>query len=686
MLFFDGDRAELLNLQTRAPIVPREQDGFTASFTRALDTFGKTQFDAASAVNRQDVWENEIQRFKDVGGRIQELTPQQKEDLRTDASGRYRGDYGWFRYQVDLHNQALGPEAPPFELPPDEEIERRGMAYARSAQQDMAARETAPGGVAGAVGALAGDMLGQMVQPSNIVAFSLFGAGPGMGFMRAAGQDMLAGAAGQMLNEGVTWQFKRELDPNYSVGDMAANVAEAGAYGAAFSIGQRAIGFGLRRSVDYWRRWRESGAPITREMQDAGNVVEHAANVEASNPYPAQGLAGENAHVAAMQEAYARASKGQPVEVPAQTAALAREKPAETVERRLREQAPEVMQRLDDLERAREVNRGALDTLNVALSEAEPAGVRRLLTQIDEAQAKVERLQAAAEKATSEKQRAKLQAQVEAAQAKVAELEGSVDVEAYQRMQEAEATRAIRSEVLSTVEAKLAEQKALVDRMRKEELERYWQAARAGAPEPVLPAAMRGEVDRLRGAIDEGTVPAAADLERDLSQALEVMKAADERGQAVGAYLAGLDHVDMVNARVRALIGLMHEESTLATRVSPAEAARRVRSLVDEMTGERAAGPAASPPEAPRGVESAASPAAVTVPTPEEIVKEAADPKVREAAVMDANRLLAERPDLEVRADDGNVVKLSDVFAQLDDEIMAAAELQACALGKEAAE
>lgn len=689
--FFDSDRQQAIASAARSPIVARPVDGFWSAAAHSIDSFAKTQFDFAAFNNRANAWDNEIQRFKDAGGSVQEMTPQQQKQMQSDPM-KYGGDFGWFRYQVDRHNEAHPDQ--PFDLPSNEDMERRALAIGRSAQQADAARSTAEGSFTGALGSLAGDMLGQGLQPSNVVAFSLLGAGPGMGLLRAVGQDVLAAGVGQLGNEALTYGFRRDLDPNYSAGDMARNVAEAGLYGGAFAAGQRAIGWGLRGSVAYWRKWRESGLPVPRDMQDAGNVVEHAANIEAANPFPQQGLAGENAHVSAMQDAYQRALQGKPVEVPEATRVVASELPAATVERRLRAEFPEEMDRLDVLQRQHDMNADRLDEMNRALGGEEHASVRRAVIGVEEATAKAERLEAARDKTDSAKQRARLDEQAQAARAKVAELESQIDPAALERTQFAERERQARADAQARVEEQLAEQQKRVDELKRQGLERYWAEASRATPEepkPELPAEHRPEVDRLRRAIDDGKLPPGADLEGDLARAHEVVKAADERGQAVGAYLAGLDHVDNVNSRVRALIGLMHEESTLATRVSPEEFGRRVRSLVDEMTGERTAEPGAGPAREPAAAPEAGPPLTKegeVKPTPE-LAKEAISDDVRETAVMDANRLLMDRPDLEVNIVTPEGVtrrKLSDVLADFDDQAAAAAELKACALGREAAE
>lgn len=688
--FFDADRQQAIASAARSPIVARPVDGFWSAAAHSLDSFAKTQFDFASFNNRANAWDNEIQRFKDAGGSVQDMTPQQQKEMQADP--KYGGNWGWFRYQVDKHNEQH-PDAP-FDLPSNEDMERRALAFAKSAQQAEASRSTAQGSFGAALGGLAGDMLGQGLQPSNIVAFSLFGAGPGMGLLRAVGQDVLAAGVGQLGNEALTYGFRRDLDPNYSAGDVARNVAEAGLYGGAFAAGQRALGWGLRGSVSYWRKWRESGLPVPREMQDAGNVVEHAANIEAANPFPQQGLAGENAHVTAMQDAYQRALAGKPVEVPESTRAVAAELPAQTVERRLRAEFPDDMERLDNLQRQRDVNADRMDELNRALGGEEPAATRRAMIAVEEATAKAERLEAARDKTDSAKQRARLDEQAQAARAKVAELESQIDPQAVERLQFTERERQMRADAQARVEEQLAEQQKKVDELKRQGLERYWAEARRETPEapaPELPAEHRADVDRLRKAIDDGKLPPGADLEGDLAKAHEVVRTADERGQAVGAYLAGLDHVDDVNSRVRALVGLMHEESTLATRVSPEEFTRRVRSLVDEMTGERTDEPGAGIAQAP--AERAEAPPPLTkegeVKSVPELAREAISPEVQETAVTDAYRLLERNPDLEVNivTPEGVVRRrLSDVLSDFDDQAAAAAELKACALGREAAE
>ena len=53
-----------------------------------------------------------------------------------------------------------------------------------------------------------------------------------------------------------------------------------------------------------------------------------------------------------------------------------------------------------------------------------------------------------------------------------------------------------------------------------------------------------------------------------------------------------------------------------------------------------------------------------------------------DAVIQEANRLRAENPDIKVLDEDGVERSLDDVFDEADEEIAAAADLEACALGR----
>ena len=73
--------------------------------------------------------------------------------------------------------------------------------------------------------------------------------------------------------------------------------------------------------------------------------------------------------------------------------------------------------------------------------------------------------------------------------------------------------------------------------------------------------------------------------------------------------------------------------------------------------------------------------------TPEAVEKMSVDPLVDEVAVMDAQRLRMDRPDMTVDLGDGlGERSLADILDEADDEIAAARGIEACAIGREKTE
>jgi hypothetical protein len=198
---------------------------------------------------------------------------------------------------------------------------------------------------------------------------------------------------------------------------------------------------------------------------------------------------------------------------------------------------------------------------------------------------------------------------------------------------------------------------------------------------------------RMRDAVARGEIPAGMDITDDLLNAVRlVMKARDE-GKAVkdlvnqAEMFGGPDELSKIVARA------MFSDTELKRPISRTKLAAFLDDYATEAmkndAGPRLFGDAL---EAPDILKSSLERVgrndlyrmAEERLTPERIDEIAAAPEVQEVAIMDAQRLRAERPGIMVDLGDGQGARsLDDILDEADEEIAAAGEIEACALGRE---
>lgn len=213
------------------------------------------------------------------------------------------------RDALERHNQArfdqVSTERPDLKLsyPTDEQRQQTAVEKAQQARGEVARLDARPGTFASGAGGIAGGIVGAMTDPLNIASMFM-GAGAASGILRTALVEGGLAAGSQAVIEAGTAPFKQQVDPKWGVGDAVESVAMAGAGGAIIGGGVKGIG-GL---IGKFR----GRAP--REVQDAANVLERDAEVRGSNPLGPT-VAGEQAHVGAMQKAAQDMEAGRPVDV-----------------------------------------------------------------------------------------------------------------------------------------------------------------------------------------------------------------------------------------------------------------------------------------------------------------------------------------------------------------------------------
>ena len=325
-----------------------------------------------------------------------------------------------------------------------------------------------PGGVIGNTvwigGMLAGSALdpvnyipifGPEVRAAQIAKFGRLGGST----LTSAGDAALNTAIMSGLTAGTRQSFGDDVSWQTFVTDVAIGAVIGGAFGAATSR---------------WEGWQQS-----RAANEINAVVEARA---------------------AINDAIADVLHGRPVEITPTVAdavekaverleparvQMARENPGVVIEDRVRQVAPDLVQRDSALARAGDINRSALDEINAELGDNETFGpIRRAIVEAEQAQAaqdaKLAKLQKALDKTDSPKQRTKLEQQIAELQTESAPNLDGIDPALVERLQFLEESRALRQRALDEVVAQRAETAPELERVRQATTKEYWDEVKAG--------------------------------------------------------------------------------------------------------------------------------------------------------------------------------------------------------------
>lgn len=182
----------------------------------------------------------------------------------------------------------------------DKEAVRRGAATI-SEGKGMERRST---GFGSTVGGFAGTMAGAMTDPINAVSV-MFGAGAASGVLRTALVEAGISAGSESFIQATNYDWRKEIDPTYSVSEAVGEVAAAGVGGAV-------LGGGIKGLAAAWQRAKTGSWPS--HVKDTANVVTR----EAATP-PSRfekSVSGESAHKAALTKSLDDLIQSRPVELP----------------------------------------------------------------------------------------------------------------------------------------------------------------------------------------------------------------------------------------------------------------------------------------------------------------------------------------------------------------------------------
>lgn len=193
----------------------------------------------------------------------------------------------------------------------DKEAVRRGAATISSGKT-LERRSTGFGSTAGG---FAGTMVGAMTDPINAVSV-LFGAGAASGVLRTALIEGGIGMASEGVIQGLNYDWRKQVEPDYSLSDALGEVAAAGAGGAI-------LGGGIKGLAAAWQRAKTGSWPS--HIKDTAHVVTREAAIPASRFE--QSVQGAAAHQAALTKSLDDLIQSRPVELPPEAFVQANARP-----------------------------------------------------------------------------------------------------------------------------------------------------------------------------------------------------------------------------------------------------------------------------------------------------------------------------------------------------------------------
>lgn len=264
--------------------------------------------------NFSDAWNRGLLTSMSISGELRKITARSR--MVDDAIAK-TGDQSFaalagaegggfdeasFNAKVAKHRAAN----PALDLPEmtDESVQARaddiGVAQL-SMSRNLALRERTTGG---AIGQFVGGAASSFTDPVNVVAFPL-AAPRALGIAGTALAWTVIGAGSQGVIEALNAPSMDRIQPGYSTGpEPMTNIATAGAFAGV-------LGGGLKGMANLWTKYKTGAWP--RTIRDAGNVVESEAQIANTNPMP--GVEGEAAHRTALQKAIDDLAAGRPVDV-----------------------------------------------------------------------------------------------------------------------------------------------------------------------------------------------------------------------------------------------------------------------------------------------------------------------------------------------------------------------------------
>lgn len=198
----------------------------------------------------------------------------------------------------------------------EEEVAGASVAMGQKGQQAEAAASSRVVSRAAGLGSFAGNLVGGLRDPVNIATtIATLPLAVGGKLLTVAAQQAGVGGASEFLVQAMNYDYRKKVDPDYSMAEAAGEVGTAalgaGLLGAGANVSNRVI-------ARAWDSYKGKGAFIPQALKDKANLVKRAA-ATATNPFKSKSVASEMAHNQAITKAADDIMTGRPVELPPET-------------------------------------------------------------------------------------------------------------------------------------------------------------------------------------------------------------------------------------------------------------------------------------------------------------------------------------------------------------------------------
>ena len=309
--------AEDARIGATAPVASGATPGFGEGFAASWDE-NKYYSDLRAGYNSQRAFiQQSLDAYKDQYG---EALPNPMDRGQTDdqaaafATVRQRfADRAAQEPTASPDAQQFGGMKPALSFPNDADIVAGGVALSRRALA-RASDDAASGGPLATLGAMSAGIVDGATSPLNAAAvFAIPEVSLPLRALVAAG----AFGAAQAVQEGATFGYKQEVNPDFKVDDAITDIKDAALGGAAFEVGG-AIGVKVLGAA--WRHLfaddPAKAAALPLPVHDAGVVAERASDLDANNPFRT-GVTGDAAHNEAVATIDTQIANGDKPELPA---------------------------------------------------------------------------------------------------------------------------------------------------------------------------------------------------------------------------------------------------------------------------------------------------------------------------------------------------------------------------------
>jgi len=270
--------------------------GFIARFFADMNAMREFSNSDAAGRHRDDIHSEFARDFYEESGlRIPNWFRATDDDTAAELEKQARSQFD--TWKAAHPNSALA-------WPEEEAVTEGVITRARAARNESEVQARRSSSWSSAIGGFLGMATGAMADPINMLSVG-FGAAGASGILRTALIEGGIGVASESLVQASTFDFKKQVDPEFSAGDALIEIGAAGAGAAVFGAGVKGI-------AAIWRRAATGEWP--RPVRDAAAVVAREAAIPASRLE--KSAHGQSVYRAAVERAADDIVRGKPVEIP----------------------------------------------------------------------------------------------------------------------------------------------------------------------------------------------------------------------------------------------------------------------------------------------------------------------------------------------------------------------------------